>query len=84
MNLKIEIPKRDTPEYEWWHKGATAQAEIERDGITEENRQLFNYVRVLAKQGRSADSIAEHTAFVFTSTWSRRRRLKLAWKLLRR
>ena len=62
--------------------GAQAEAACRHNGMTEDNRQLYDYVRAVAKTGRPADEIVSAVAYVFTATWSFPERLRLAVRIL--
>jgi len=74
------MPDRRSPEY---LAGATREAELTVMGMTSSGREVYDFVRVVAQQGRSASEITEEVAVVFTAGWMFRSRRKLAWRLLR-
>lgn len=82
--MTVKIPKRGTEAYRWWHQGAKDEANAIVEGMTDDGRQVYDFVRVVAQQGGSADWITEYTAAVFTCTWPLRKRLRLAWDIVRK
>ena len=58
--------------------GAQAEAARRHNGMTEDNRQVYDYVRAMAQTGRPADEILRAAVYVFTATWSLSERLRLA------
>lgn len=63
--------------------GARREAELTVQGMTSSGREVYDFVRIVAQQGRSASDIAEEVAVVFTAGWMFRYRRRLAWRLLR-
>lgn len=80
----VPTPPTDPALYRAWRQGAADEQKCSVEGMTDDNRPLFDFVHVLATQGRSKDHITELTAMVFTASWSRRDRLRLAVRLLTR
>lgn len=58
--------------------GAQAEARCIVEGMTEDNRRIYDYVKVMAQTGRSGDDIVSSVAYVFSSAWSFPERLRLA------
>lgn len=80
-----QLPDSDAEKH-WYRRGAEDEARVLETRLakmSEDGRQVFSYVRVLAQQGRSGDAITESTARVFTATWTFKQRLRLAWRLVR-
>ena len=67
-----------------WRAGAHAEASAIREGMTKDNTQIYNFVHILAQQGRSKREIARVTTLVFTCEWPLIDRLCLAWKVIRK
>ena len=78
-----EIPQRNTPEYRWWREGAKAENAALRKDMNKETEHIFDFVMTAAKQGWSADYTTEVTALVFTCDWPLKKRLKLAWRIIK-
>jgi hypothetical protein len=72
---------RERPSEEY-RAGARREAELTVKGMTSSGRELYDYVRIVAQQGRNGPDIAEEVAMVFTAARFRHRR-RLAWRLLR-
>lgn len=62
--------------------GAQAEARCCHDGMGKDNRQVYDYVKVMAQTGRPVEDIVSSVAFVFTATWSFPERLRLAVRIL--
>lgn len=71
------------PERSAWRAGARAEAALRYDGMSDSAREVVEFVDVVAGQGGTADDLVDYTARVFTAGWPLRRRLALAWRLLR-
>ncbi len=78
----LTMPKTE-PERSAWRAGARAEAALRYDGMSDSGRQVFEFVEVCAQRGDAADDLVAYTARVFTAGWPLRRRLALAWRLLR-
>jgi hypothetical protein len=91
----IEIPPRGTREYEWWHKGALAEAEARREGRTKEGQQVLDCVATLTKipspgavdsHERDGVDIGVWLVSVFSAPHTLRDRIRITrriWKALR-
>ena len=62
--------------------GVQAEARRCHNGMDKDNRQVYDYVKVMAQTGRPADEIVSAVAYVFTATWSFPERLRLAVRIL--
>ena len=71
------------PERSAYRRGARAEAALRYDGMSDSAREVVESVEVLAEQGADADGIVEYAARVWGPSWPLRRRLALAWRLLR-
>lgn len=77
------MPK-DEPLRQAYRDGAAAEARCAHNGMSKDGRQIYDWVKVCAQQGRSRDRIVQSTATVFTAGWPLRRRLRLAIRLVTR
>lgn len=84
MTGYVPVPPTDPKLRKAWKDGAAAEARCRAEGITEDNRQLFDFVETLAQMGRTQDSILWTTAVVFSANWSFVARLRLALRLVTR
>lgn len=84
----MDVPKRGTPERQWWTAGAEAEAKARRDGRTKAGRHILDYVDALAEHHHEMDhaDIAFNVFAVFGladlsfRTWRDRARLAV-WVL---
>jgi hypothetical protein len=87
--MNVEIPPRGTKEYEWWHQGATAEAEA-RKGTprSDEGWKVLEYVDALTEHHheRTGVDIGVSLVSVFSAPHTLRARIKLTrriWRTLR-
>lgn len=66
-----------------YRRGAQDEALAATQGMSDDARDVYDYVQLVAQYGDSADQIVEQVAYVFTAGWPLRRRLALAWKVVR-
>ena len=67
-----------------WRAGAEAEAKARDEGLDRETAGLRDYVVACARSGRNRAWIVESVALVYTAGWPWRKRLSLAWRLVRR
>lgn len=81
--MTAEIPPRGTREYEWWHKGALAEAEARRGDRTKEGRQVLDCVDALTEHHheRSGVDIGVWLIRVFSAPRTFRARVRIAWRV---
>lgn len=77
------IPPAD-PERRAYLDGALAEAHLTVCDMTKDGRELYDFVQVVAQQGRTADDITRSVTVVFTADWPLHARLALAWQVIRR
>ncbi len=77
-----EIPKYNTPEYEWWLAGATAEAAAFSEGRSEAGLRVRDFVDTLAEHRQHLDEvqIAAITFQIYIADLPLWRRIRLAWK----
>lgn len=78
-----EAPKVGTPEWDLWASGATAEHRLAREGMRDDAKEIYECVESLAQKGESGNYLAMWVPYVFTADWTWRRRLGLAWKLVK-
>jgi hypothetical protein len=71
-----------SPELKAFRRGAHEEANVRIEGMTLGGHEVYNYVEVVAKQGRSAEEITTHVARIFTAGWTWRKRARLALRLV--
>lgn len=74
---------RTEPERSAWYAGAAAEHTLQVEGMSPTGREVYDFVKVVAQNGADGDRLVDYTARVYTSAWPLRRRLALAWALLR-
>lgn len=79
----VETPAHGTRDRDVWMQGAHAEAAYETARRKQPAGQVYACVQTLTEQGHSADYVAGWVPYVFTADWSWRRRLVLAWRLVR-
>lgn len=80
----VPTPPTDLALYAAWRQGADDEHRCSFEGMTTDNRPLFDVVHVCATRGDSPEAITELVAMVFTASWSFSDRLCLAVRLLTR
>lgn len=81
--MSSEIPPIGTPEREWWIAGARAERQARVESLGKKEREFVSFVDTMADCDYDVDEMARMTAIVYTCEWSWRRRLRLAWGILR-
>lgn len=66
-----------------WFDGARAEAALRYEGVSDSAREVVDFVDTVAGMGGTGDDLVDYTARVFAAGWPLRRRLALAWRLLR-
>ena len=77
-------PERGTDADAWWRRGAIQEARAIVRDMTKDGREIYEFVQVLAQQGRSGAEVLREAAIVYTVEWPLRDRLRLAWRILSR
>jgi hypothetical protein len=78
-----EMPAIGTRDYQMWMRGASAEAKLRTDELTDDNRELAHYVDACVGAGYTAATIVEHATVVFGPGLPWRVRCRMAWKLIR-
>lgn len=80
-------PPYGTPEYKWWAAGATAEAEIRKEGRNPAGLEVAEFVDGCAQDSRRSDwtapEFAEVAARIYCPGLPWRQRWSLAWSLIR-
>ncbi|WP_219512789.1 hypothetical protein [Nonomuraea ceibae] len=80
-----EIPPYGSREYTIWEQGARAENEARRADWTPAGRRVVEVVEALAQlKGVSEAEIAAYAFIILTSNLPLRRRIRLAWRVVRR
>jgi len=82
--MKPEVPAASTQEYLWWSQGARDESECRDEGLSYEVRDMRHALESLAKlnAGNTA-KLAADLAYIYCPKLPLRRRVALAWSLLR-
>lgn len=76
-------PEHNTPEYEWFAKGAKRAAELDIKGMSDSGRQVYEAVQVMAQNGDSEQALTMSVTYIWGPTLRFRQRWWLAWQLVR-
>lgn len=79
----VDVPAWGTPEREIWVAGATAEAHARVEGMTDDGKQVYECVRILAQQGDDPEQILNFIGPVFACVMPWRTRLRIAWRIWR-
>lgn len=79
----VEIPPAGTSDRASWEAGARAEAREREKGLTDENREVVEFVGACASAGYTKDAIVRYLAVVFGPGLPWRARREVVWCLLR-
>jgi hypothetical protein len=77
-----KYPKYGTPEYDSWRRGAENEAALMIEGMTEDGREFFECVQMLAQRGDSPHWMVRNVTLIYACGWPLRQRVALAWGLV--
>jgi hypothetical protein len=84
MTNDMAKPERGTEAETWWRRGAIQEAQLIVKDMTKDGHEVYEFVQVLAQQGRSGAEVLREAAIVYTVEWPLRDRFRLAWHILTR
>jgi hypothetical protein len=83
VNVDNEAPAFGTRDYEMWARGAKAEADARREGVLPESREVADFFDAMSGNGYGPQAMVEMTAVVYGPGLPWRKRVRIAWKMLR-
>lgn len=89
QKVQPAVPKRGTPEYEWWAKGAEDEAHARWEDVHPDDREAIELLQAMAEarhvNGRvhTRVELLRDALSIYMAGMSRSARLRVVWRLLR-
>ncbi len=79
----VVVPPLGSAEREIWEAGARAEDRARDKGLTDDNREVVEFVAACASAGYTKDAIVRYLAVVFGPGLPWRARCEVVWRVLR-